>query len=74
MSDPNLFAKTLPLAEYQAMQRHIKELEALLNDGCNLINYSVSGMPVPIGDWLKHIAACRALLGDAYREYDARGE
>lgn len=72
--EPSMFTKTMPLEEYRAMQQRIRELETLLNKGANLINYSVSGMPVPILDWTRHIADVRVLLGDAYREYDARSK
>ena len=61
-------------ARAEAAEKRLAAIAAALNDGCNLINYSVSGLPVGIGDWLRHIATCRELLGDAYREYDARSK
>lgn len=62
------------IAAYHDLRAQLAERDALLLKGCNLINYSVSGMSVPILDWTRYIAECRALLGDAYREYDARAK
>ena len=66
------YGKTMGLDDYHRMMARMKQLEQALNKGCNLVNYSVSGQAVPIGDWLAYIQECRQTLGDAYSEYDAR--